>query len=371
MTKQTGVGGCGGGCGPVRDTSQVIVQPRHVLERLSPTPAQAANIAQRNGTYGDWVTDVPVQGPTDPGIRAADCWWKKNVVDVATDEQGAMVPAWTQRSLCVGGRPCVGTGFGETVRRGGALGAPMAIFDAGAKAAAASSAQQTKPAAPAPPGIWSRLSDAESHWIASTLIQLNAFILKAGNQAVRDLARGSTQGRRDGGREDAPRRSRAFRGGTTRTSRPSRALRTDGTLDEETACALVIVTGQHAQDFPTPYPGVLKCGGLSLLAKIGIGVAAVAMVGGTVAAIAASQSKKKRAPVNLSEARRMKEGRVVITTVRDLDTWLANTRGDLTRHEREVAVEALRNSVHPRWGSDWSGWLDDHRHVVDDAVEDL
>ena len=35
--------------------------------------------AQVSGRY-DFVTDVPIQGPTDEGIRAADCWWTQNVL---------------------------------------------------------------------------------------------------------------------------------------------------------------------------------------------------------------------------------------------------------------------------------------------------
>src|SRR5262249_31799998 len=47
---------------PPRPTLAVPVQQ---------TPAQA---------YGspDFVTDVPVQGPTDEGLRAQACWWVQN-----------------------------------------------------------------------------------------------------------------------------------------------------------------------------------------------------------------------------------------------------------------------------------------------------
>jgi hypothetical protein len=114
---KTGVGGCGGGCG---SDAVALVRARPVLER-GLTPRQAAAVMQANGTYGDWISDVPVQGPTDPGIRAAGCWWKDHVLDKVTDRQGAVVPRWTQSSaLCVSGRPCVGTaGVGESVYRGG------------------------------------------------------------------------------------------------------------------------------------------------------------------------------------------------------------------------------------------------------------
>jgi hypothetical protein len=60
---------------------------------------------------------------------------------------------------------------------------------------------------------------------------------------------------------------------------------------------------------------------------------------------------------------------ITITTVTDIRTWLCNVRGDLTESETDAGVEALRSSVHPVWGSDWEQWLDDHYHLVDEAVE--
>lgn len=73
------------------------------------TPAQAS------GRY-DFVTDVPVQGPTDEGIRAADCWWTQNVLPVANPAcsdckgpipQWARNPAgWSGGPVQYGGRGC-------------------------------------------------------------------------------------------------------------------------------------------------------------------------------------------------------------------------------------------------------------------------
>lgn len=59
---------------------------------------------------------------------------------------------------------------------------------------------------------------------------------------------------------------------------------------------------------------------------------------------------------------------IVITTARDIDTHLANERGDLTNAERSRAVEALRASDHPAWGDDWEQWLVDSRSLVDEAA---
>ena len=307
---KTGVGGCRGGCG---DVAHSMVRAPRAPGRLTPTPAQAANIARNNGTYGDWVTDVPVQGPTDEGIRKAGCWWKNNVLDKVTDDQGAMVPRWTQSSvLCLGDR--VG-GVAETIRRGGvrigALGADPPAVAAPATAAnspPSQSALTKTPTAgpPAPPGIWSKLSDAESHWVAATLIQLNTLIVKAGNKPCAtwpaDLLTSDATAI-----AKMPAAVACFQGWFNANMGGS--LRTDGTLDEKTACALVVTTGQHASDFPTLYPGVLHCG-LSLLAKVGIGAGVAVAVGGAVAAVVAASHKKKPAPAAAAgEARRtVKDG---------------------------------------------------------------
>jgi hypothetical protein len=300
----TGVGGCGGGCsGGCGDRSHIMTRVRPILDRRLLTPAQAAEVARANGTYNDWVTDVPVQGPTDPGIRAAGCWWKDNVLDKVTNEQGAVVPRWTQSSpLCVDG------GAREAIYRGGkrigALGA-----DPPAAATPATAAPATGSASPAPappPGIWSRLSDAESHWIASTLIQLNTLILKAGNKPCvtwpADLLKDDASAV-----AKLPAAVACFQGWYNTNLSPNWKLRTDGTLDEATACALVVTTGQHAADFPTPYPGVLNCG-LSTLAKVGIGLGAAVAVGGAVAAVVAASKKKKPAPAAAGERRTVRYG---------------------------------------------------------------
>lgn len=252
MTKKIGVGGCGGGCGG--NFPPILVPACSVLESGSLTPRQAAAVAQRDGTYQDWIDDVPIQGPTDRDIRRADCWWKNNVLDKVTNYQGAIVPQWTQQSLCIGNRSM-----------GSGVGAP--------------------PPTAALPGIWSKLSAAESSWVTTTLVQLNALILKAGNKPCATWPANPMAA--------MPAAVECFQGWFTANVRPG--LRTDGTLDQATFCALVEVTKSHATDFPTPYPGIPLClSALSLPAKIGIGVAVVAVVGGTVAAVA--MHGKKRPP---------------------------------------------------------------------------
>ena len=271
----TGVGGCGGGCS---DFPRILVPRPCVIEPGALTPRQAAQVMHDDGTYGDWVEDVPIQGPTDRDIRTAGCWWKDNVLDKATDSAGRIVPQWTQNSLCIGNRMMnsgIG-GVGETVRRGGALGADAAL------------------AAGAPPGIWSKLAPAEAQWVLATLAQLNALILKSGNKPCATWPADPTKA--------MPAAVACFQGWYNANVKPG--LSTDGTLDRETLCALVAVTKEHAADFPTPYPGTALClSTLSLPMKIGIGVAAVAVVSGTVAAIAHSKKKRPATGGKVSEAR--------------------------------------------------------------------
>jgi hypothetical protein len=277
----TGVGGCGGGCG---NAAWAVVPARRVLDRLSPTPAQAADIAHRDGTYQDWVTDVPVQGPTDPGIRAAGCWWKENVLDKVTDRQGAIVPRWTQSStLCMAGRP-VRTGvagLGETIQ--------MHLGPNPTLTPKPSAGSPTSGTASSPPGVWSKLAATESQWVMNTLTQLNALILKAGNKPCATWPADPTKNQSAA--------VACFQGWFNANGKPAEPLRTDGTLDEASLCALVAVTKQHAGDFTVQYPGSPSCGGgLSTLAKVGIGVGALVVVGGTIAAVAAHGKKKTRTP---------------------------------------------------------------------------
>lgn len=296
MTKKIGVGGCGGGCGG--NFPPILVPACSVLESGSLTPRQAAAVAQRDGTYQDWIDDVPIQGPTDRDIRRADCWWKNNVLDKVTNYQGAIVPQWTQQSLCIGNRSM-----------GSGVGAP--------------------PPTAALPGIWSKLSDAESHWIATTLVQLNALILKAGNQPCAtwpaDLLKDDASAV-----AKMPAAVACFQGWYNTNLKPSALLRTDGTLDDASLCALVTVTKEHPTDFTTPYPGSSPCG-LSMVAKVGIGVAVAAAVGGTIAIIAAASSKKKPATGSMTEAR-SKPKTVWAVEVWNRSHW-TTVRGGLSKSE--------------------------------------
>jgi hypothetical protein len=116
------------------------------------TPAQA---------YGhpDFVTDVPVQGPTDEGMRAAACWWTRHVLPPhppCVDCSGGPIPAWAQRSLCPQHSLCPGHrlvhsglgGLGESISLGGRSTRGFALGDEPTAAQAAQTGQTT--AAPLP-----------------------------------------------------------------------------------------------------------------------------------------------------------------------------------------------------------------------------
>jgi peptidoglycan hydrolase-like protein with peptidoglycan-binding domain len=86
------------------------------------TPAQAT------GQY-DFVTDVPVQGPTDEGLRAASCWYAQNMTPQTppcaprADCTGP-IPQWTRRNLYFGPRP---SGGDQYANRGGGPIVPSGI----------------------------------------------------------------------------------------------------------------------------------------------------------------------------------------------------------------------------------------------------
>lgn len=100
------------------------------------------------------------------------------------------------------------------------------------------------------------------------------------------------------------------------TGKPGIPLRTDGVFDEDTLCALQTITSMHPEDFPIPFPDPTKqfckpasplaavakvhrgivnyLESLSTPAKVGIGVAAVAAVGGTVYAVTRRNTNRRK-----------------------------------------------------------------------------
>lgn len=110
--------------------------------RLTTGTLGAQTPAQVSGNY-DFVNDVPIQGPTDPGMRAASCWWTQNVLpvkDPACVDCKGPVPTWARNPSAWGGGPAEYTGNGypcgwgkEMVRYGdrGMIGDPETVSPPG------------------------------------------------------------------------------------------------------------------------------------------------------------------------------------------------------------------------------------------------
>lgn len=231
------------------------------------TPAQ---------TYGHpTIDDVPVQGPTDPGMRAADCWFTQNRLPTqnpACVDCGAQNPMQQQSSGLVGERVSLG--------RAGALG--FAIGAAG------------------DPEIWSKLSSDQQNWVTNTLVKLNGLIVAQSGTSCPtwgpaiNLAGGCFQV--------------WYNSVYAAPKGPSKALRSDGVFDEDTLCGLITVAGIHATDFPTPFPdpskqycqvtptntatAIVPAKKLSTASMVGIGLTGTALLGGI--AYAATRRPKSR-----------------------------------------------------------------------------
>lgn len=195
------------------------------------TPAQAS------GNPNQWINDWPVQGPTDPGIRAADCWWVKNALP-------------TQSPACV-----------DCKTRGGLLGAAFSDWGLGAVG---------------DPDIADRLTPEQQGWVAGGISHLAP---KGECPPGSDLAG----------------MIKCFQNGYNRetASLPVRRLRTDGVLDEDTLCALQSFVADNGG---TPFPDPTKTycqspqpvTGTSSLSKgaiAGIAAAGAVVVGGIVYAV--------------------------------------------------------------------------------------
>jgi hypothetical protein len=200
------------------------------------TPAQA---------YGhpDFVTDVPIQGPTDEGIRAADCWWTQNVLPQPRSAGGkgpacvdchGPVPMWANNPTAWNGGPAEygGNGgpncFGERLQHNGRYVAGFALDAAGDSAATLTSDQQT--------------------WVANTLMVLNQKIVAAtGTNCLswQDPVSGNPVERNAAA-------IGCFQSWANANGKGS--LRTDGVLDQDTLKLLVQTAQAHAGDFPTMFP---------------------------------------------------------------------------------------------------------------------
>lgn len=230
------------------------------------TPAQA---------YGHpTLNDVPVQGPTDPGLRADDCRYVQTNLPqtkACIDCEGT-IPMWAKTTTVRGPGPGIG---GISFGRSGVIG--FALEAAG------------------DPDVWTKLSAAQQAWVMNALIKLDAKIRETTQSTCKTFGPSITAA---GG---------CFQGwynvNYAGPGGPSRALRGDGVFDDDTLCALIMVVNMHPADFPVPFPDPEKkyCQvpgssaqtqtkkGLSTASMFGIG-AVVATAGGLI--YAATSGKK-------------------------------------------------------------------------------
>lgn len=225
------------------------------------TPAQA---------YGHpTLDDVPVSGPTDPGILKADCWFAQNRLPAqpaCVDCKGP-IPMWAQNKGLLGER----ISFGGR----GALG--FAIGAAG------------------DPEVWTKITPAQQTWVVNTLVKLDENIRKATNTTCPTFGPSITAA---GG--CFQRWFNAQNLGLTKPNGDKVVLRTDGTFDQETLDALRTVVALHPQDFPLPFPGTTLPGltgtgekKLSTGAIVGIAAAGATVLGG-IAYVATRKPARKR-----------------------------------------------------------------------------
>jgi hypothetical protein len=190
------------------------------------TPAEA------NPSVANFVTDHPVQGPTDEGLRAADCWWVQHVLPArpaCVDCKGP-IPMWAQRSLSVVRGESAG--IGEQISLGGrrvtGFGNIVGIAAAG------------------DPEIWTKLSPEQQTWIVTTLTKLNDLIVTATGTSCPTWGPSITAA---GGC------FQSWYNANYLPINPSAVqLRTDGVFDEDTLCALMLQAALNPPEFPAPFP---------------------------------------------------------------------------------------------------------------------
>lgn len=220
--------------GPAPWTGLTPARPQATPARpditLARAPAAGQTPAQAYG-HPDFVTDVPVQGPTDPGMRAGSCWWAQNRLPaqphcVDCQEKGnVMVPGWSRSSMA-----CPGCGMlGEAVSFGGGRARGFAL------------------GGPSDPAV--TLVAAQNAWVAQALTTLNGKILQASGTTCPTWADPATNLSAAVGCFQA-----WYNANYAPPKAPGVTLRTDGVLDLDTLSALQMIAGMHPADFPTAYP---------------------------------------------------------------------------------------------------------------------
>lgn len=225
------------------------------------TPAQASG-------HQNFVTDVPVQGPTDEGIRAADCWFAQNRVPAhpaCVDCGGGLIPMWAQTKGLLG----------EQISFGGT----NALGFAGLGKAG-------------DPEVWTKLTVAQQTWVMNALVKLNDMVARATYSKCPTFGPSITAA---GGCFQI-----WWNWWIDTNKMPATKLRTDGVFDQDTLNALITTTKLHAADFPEPFPSaaalpppLAEKKKLSTGAMAGIAAAGAAGIGGIIY-VATRKSGRKR-----------------------------------------------------------------------------
>jgi hypothetical protein len=260
------------------------------------TPAQA---------YGhpNFVDDVPVQGPTDEGMRRKACLWTQTRIPqtpACVDCEGP-IPMWTQIALA-------NTRVNPSTLGGGsyALAAPPAY---GLASGCGGTPCWAGLQGPSDPAVDPKFAADQLAWVQNTLLTLNDKIMSSSGSSCPTWADPTQHMAAAVGCFQA-----WWNTHYAQASGAAKTLRTDGALDEDSLCALITIVGMHPEDFPVPFPDPKKqfcqpatalahvakvhagivsyIEHLSTPAKVGLGVAVVAAVGGTVYAV--SRRKKNR-----------------------------------------------------------------------------
>lgn len=235
------------------------------------------------GNMNNFVVDVPVQGPTDEGMRAASCWWAQNRIPAhpgCADCTGP-IPAWTRRTLAPGGPAGPNAGIGDNMNTISLSGARVRGFSLGAAG---------------DPDVWSKLSSAQQQWVTDALVKLNGLIVATTKTTCPTWAPSITAA---GGCFQAW-FNNAFAGPTalTRADGSKIVLRTDGVFDQDTLDALRTVTGLNPKDFPTAFPSAAitttETKKLSTGAMVGLAAGGAAAVGGIIYFVTRKGSKSRR-----------------------------------------------------------------------------
>jgi hypothetical protein len=227
---------------------------------VTQTPAQA---------YGHpTLDDVPVSGPTDPGIWTADCWFRQNRIpahSTCVDCEGSTTMQQVMRS----------TGIGERISfgGGGALGFAIGV---GA------------------PDVWTTLSTAQQTWVMNTLVTLDGLIKKQTGTSCPTFGPSITAA------------GACFKGwfngaklGLTKPDGSPLVLDPTTTFDQATLDALRTVAAMNPKDFTTPFPGTEMAGTTGTTKKlstgeiVGIGAGVATVAGGIIYLVTRKGGRRK------------------------------------------------------------------------------